>query len=164
LSKVKISRINKRLACRLPIICQVVERLYNPDSSILHCLAMPNTVLSRTVFSDEKVVFQDDRTIISTNDYFTRYIRIASDELRPTGKKISQFQGNKEFSVGVLVVKLNHENRHVIDNIYIDDAYRRQGIASWLIERAFSDFPDLCLDGRFTTEGISFFGAKHRKK
>jgi GNAT superfamily N-acetyltransferase len=71
--------------------------------------------------------------------------------------------GNKEFSVGVLVLKLNHENRHVIDNIYIDDAYRRQGIASWLIERAFSDFPDLCLDGRFTTEGISFFGAKHRK-
>lgn len=125
---------------------------------------MPNTVLSRTVFSDEKVVFQDDRTIISTNDYFTRYIRIASDELRPTGKKTSQFQGNKDFAVGVLVLKLNHENRHVIDNIYIDDAYRRQGIASRLIERAFSDFPDLCLDGRFTTEGILFFGAKHRKK
>jgi hypothetical protein len=97
LSKVKISRINKRLACRLPIICQVVERLYNPDSSILHCLAMPNTVLSRTVFSDEKVVFQDDRTIISTNDYFTRYIRIASDELRPTGKKFRNFKGIKNF-------------------------------------------------------------------
>jgi GNAT superfamily N-acetyltransferase len=28
----------------------------------------------------------------------------------------------------------------VIDNIYIDDAYRRQGIASWLIERAFLIF------------------------
>jgi hypothetical protein len=92
LSKVKISSINKRLACRLPIISQVVERLYNPDSSILHCLAMPNTVLSRTVLGSEKVVFQDDHTIISTNNYFTRYIRIASDDLRPTGKKFRNFR------------------------------------------------------------------------
>jgi GNAT superfamily N-acetyltransferase len=125
---------------------------------------MPNTVLSRTVFSDEKVVFQDDRTIISTNDYFTRYIRIASDELRPTGKKFRNFKGIKNFLSAFWYSNSIMKTTHVIDNIYIDDAYRRQGIASWLIERAFSDFPDLCLDGRFTTEGISFFGAKHRKK
>ncbi|MBC3928988.1 GNAT family N-acetyltransferase [Undibacterium sp. CY21W] len=164
LSKEKISSIKKRLACRIPIVSQVVERLYNPDSSVLHCLAMPNTALANTVLGSEKVVFQDAHTVISTNNYFIRYLCIATDDLHPTGKKISQFQGNKEFAVGVLVLKLNHQNRHVIDNIYIDVAYRRQGIASRLLERAFSDFPDLCLDGRFTTEGISFFGAKHRKK
>jgi hypothetical protein len=35
-------------------------------------------------------------------------------------EKISQFHGNKDFSAGVLAIKLNHGNRHVIDNIYID--------------------------------------------
>ena len=164
LSKAKISSIKKRLACRLPIIGRALEKLYNPDSSVLHCLAMPNTALARAVSGDEKIVFQDDRYIVSTNNYFIRYLCVSSDDLRPAGKKISQFQGNKDFSVGVLVIKLIHGNRHVIDNIYIDVAYRRQGVASSLLERAFEDFPDLCLDGRFTTEGILFFGAKHRKK
>lgn len=164
MSKEKISSIKKRLACRLPIVGQVVERLYNPDSSILHCLAMPNTALARVVLGDEKIVRQDEHIIVSTNNYFIRYLRVFSDDLCSTGKKISQFHGNKDFSAGVLAIKLNHGNRHVIDNIYIDVAYRRQGIASSLLERAFADFPDLCLDGRFTTEGILFFGAKKRRK
>ncbi|MFZ6675626.1 GNAT family N-acetyltransferase [Undibacterium sp. Xuan67W] len=154
----------KRLASKLPIVGNVVEQLYNPHSTILHALALPNTPLARAAIGDERIIKEEPNLVICISNYFIRYLIPQSDAISPNEHDESQFKGNDDFAVSVLALRVTQQNMHVIDNVYVDEAYRRQGLATRLIQRAYEDFPDLFLDGRFTSTGLLFFGAKHRKK
>ncbi len=156
--------IKKRLASRLPIVGDVTERLYNPNSCDLYNLSLPNTALALAAIGKEQILLQEPDMIICSSNSYIRYLVLTPQNDGKQRLKRSQFHQNKEFSVASLAIKRNNNYEHIVDHIYVDEAYRRQGVGSWLIERAYKDFPDLCLDGRFTNMGILFFGAKHRKK
>lgn len=163
MSKHKKFQFNRRLSCRLPIVGLIVGGLYNSDITV-PCLALPNTALAKSVLGDERVLKQNNNLIVCTNNDSIRYLRVASVDVKESGELISQRAWHKELSLGFLILKLDQKERPFVENIYVDEAYRRQGIASYLLEAAIVNFPDLCLDGRFTFDGLTFFGANHRRK
>jgi len=149
----------KRLAARLPIIGQVTDCLFNRDSRVLHALALPNTPLSLVVAGEEVILSRSRDVLVCANQRCRRYLRLSTD----ASGNGSGYPLN-DFAIAVLVIKLGINGRHVIDNIHVEEEYRRQGIGSELIALAYQDFPDLCLDGNFSRLGKLFFGALHRVK
>jgi hypothetical protein len=163
MAKIRKCQIMRRLSYRLPIVGPIVDGLYNPDVTV-PLLALPNTALARSVLGNECVLKQEDDLVVCTNNDSIRYLRVASSDIRPSGQLVSQRAWHNEISLGFLLLKLDQRERPFVDNIYVDEAYRHQGIASRLLEAAILNFPDLCLDGRFTKDGLIFFGAEHRKR
>ncbi len=163
MSKPKYQKSKRPLPSRLPIIGPVIVAPYNPINSTIAMVALPNTFLARPLFSDERIVYQDDSFIVCTSRYFIRYLQLPSNLQEKGGKKLSQLSWHPEMTVGMLALKVTSTNQHVVADIYVDEAFRRQGIGTKLIERAHMDFPDLCLDGCFFNFGVAFFNARNRK-
>lgn len=134
----------------------------NPMESTISMAALPNTALARALFGDERILFQDDNFIVCTGSYYIRYLQLPSKTRGKSERKIYQLSSHPEMTLGALALNVNSLNQPVIASIYVDDTFRRQGIATKLVERAFMDFPTLCLDGRFSIFGAAFFGARNR--
>jgi len=160
----KSRKIKKRLASCLPIDGVVTDCLYNPDSKILFSLALPNTPLSKTLRGEENIRISTQSLIISSNHSSVRYMRLREGARGKAGSTAEQPQWAEGVGIAVLVVRTEVSGRHVLDDIYVEESYRRQGMASELLELAYRDFPDLCLDGHFSHLGRLFFGALHRTR
>lgn len=122
-------QLSRRLSYTLPIVGPIVNGLYNPNVTI-PLLALPNTVLARSVLGNERILKQENDLIICTNNDSVRYLILASCDTKETGDLVSQRSWHKELSLGFLMLKLDQKKRPIIDNIYVDEAYRRQGIGS----------------------------------
>jgi GNAT superfamily N-acetyltransferase len=163
MSKLHNTKCNKRLATRLPIIGSSMLEMYSFDV-LLPYLAHPNTALSLHALGVENVLTDEDHVTVSTNKYFVRYLQLLPAAGQRPSKKIADLNLYQDISVGALILRPIQGQRYAIDNIYVHEAFRRQGIATRLLEKAYRDHPDLCLDGRFSSSGMGFFGAKHRTK
>ncbi len=159
MSRATCTKQKQRLASCLPIIGPVLLDMHSYDV-VLPFLAYPNTALARYALGVEKILLQENNLIVSTNDHFVRYLHTQAMPANPASKVVLP----PEISVAALILRPIRLNRYVVDNIYVHAAFRRQGIATQLLERAHQDYPNLCLDGRFSSEGIGFFGARHRTK
>ena len=154
----------KRLACRLPITGKIFIGNYNSGFIAVTMVARPNSVIARAFFGDEKILRQDDDILVSTNGLFIRYLRLTPITRNQHCADNSQLAWHPEMYPGCLLLKIMPNEKHFIDNIYVDPAFRHQGIATNLIEVAHHDFPHICLDGRFSEVGLDFFGATSRKR
>jgi GNAT superfamily N-acetyltransferase len=143
----------------LPIIGPIVLDIHSYEV-LLPFLAYPNTALARYTLGVEKILLQENNLIVSTSANFVRYLHTQAMPANPASKVAL----HPEISVAALILRPITQNRYVVDNIYVHKAFRRQGIATQLIQKAHQDYPNLCLDGRFSSEGIGFFGARHRTK
>lgn len=164
MSKPNISKKTRKLTYCLPIIGPVSEGVFNAGSLDVFGLAKPNTVLANSRFGHERILYQDEHLIVCTNQYFIRYLQTTLPEENLKEKEMSAIAWHSEMCVGGLVIRTESPTCHIVDNIYVDTAFRCHGIATSLIERAYRDFPDLCLDGRFSSAGIVFFGARQKKR
>ncbi|MEJ6002766.1 GNAT family N-acetyltransferase [Paucibacter soli] len=46
----------------------------------------------------------------------------------------------------------------ILSNIAVDPSFRRQGVASRLLDEVVTDHPRACLDSSMTSDGAAFFG------
>lgn len=163
MSKSRLGKCQKPVAMRLPIIGATLLEMYSFDV-LLPYLAYPNTALALHALGVEQILVQEDQLSVSTNRHFVRYLQLAPKPGQTPNRKLAEHYLYQDISIGALILRPIHGGRYVIDNIYVHEAFRRQGIATSLVEKAFRDFPGLCLDGRFSSSGMGFFGAKHRAK
>ena len=148
---------------KIPIVGPVNEAPYLRTNTSIPFIAVPNSVLARSIFGDETIVFQDENLIVSTNGQCIRYLDVGFKNRNGAAKKGSKLSWHPDMTAGALLVKVNVTGRNILHHIYVDETVRRQGIATRLVERALADIPDLCLDGRFTSDGFAFFGVKNRR-
>lgn len=155
---------NPRTACSLPIIGKIFIGNYNYGALAIAMVARPNSIIVRSFFGDEKILRHDEDILVSTNGYFIRYLRLTSIRQNTNPAEHSQLAWHPEMCRGCLALKIMSNDKHFVDNIYVDPAFRHQGVATNLIEVARHEFPHICLDGRFSEDGFSFFGAARRKR
>jgi len=164
MSKSNASKKPRKLAHCLPIIGAVREGVYNPGSIEVLSLAKPDTILARTKYGMERILYQDAQLIVCTGQYFIRYLQTSLPENEEGSSRSSATSWHDDICLASLILRIKSPTCHTLDNIYVDSAYRCRGIATSLIERAYRDFPDLCLDGRFSAAGIHFFGVSQKKR
>jgi GNAT superfamily N-acetyltransferase len=142
---------------RLPCIGKVMHsELHAFPERLYPLISPPNTSLSRGWYLDEAVVRHEAPILIVEGAVFRRYVWGLQCLSRPDGT-VTHVQPTLGLA-GLDVFKPKHKQAPLVSRIFVMPEFRRQGIATRLLERAMRDFPKLALDGQLTREGAAFFG------
>jgi len=119
----------------------------HPENDLLH------TIGASKMVGDEKLLFQDDTFSHGLSEF-------------PSSKKSYRYlyHGEDKKPIGSMQIQTTgpRSKKAVIQNLYVAEANRRQGIASKLLDRARQDF-DVKHSTDLTTSGKAFAKAKKAK-
>jgi GNAT superfamily N-acetyltransferase len=130
------------------------------EASVLaHMLALPTSPLAISRYGGEETVAREGALWIVETQYSRRYLLLPTDSV-----SIDIADSHIAFDTAVAALEIRKHIPHpTVESIFVLPAWRRKGIASFLIHRARDDYPDLMLDGKFTLEGAALFGYRNHE-
>jgi GNAT superfamily N-acetyltransferase len=145
----------------LPLVGKLCQSELHTNAARLYpMLAPPNSALSAPWYELEQLVGEDGEIVILDSHAFCRYVWGLSC-LRQPDHTISHFLPAMGMAA-LDVHKFGRKRPPIVERVFVMPEFRRQGIATALVEHALHDFPKLSLDGQLSEEGAAFFGYRLR--